>query len=94
LRSEPSWASQYSNEDAAGPSRKRYLSPFLILVVNRYPAEADVATETNVDAIERWGRVPVLCVCPDEPFTMPQLPPGVASAVGGVDWWGLARLAN
>ena len=68
--------------------------PVAGVVVNRYPAEADVATETNVDAIERWGRVPVLCVCPDEPFTMPQLPPGVASAIAGVDWWAMARSAN
>ena len=59
------------------------------VVVNRYPADADTATETNPAAIERYGRVPVLCVCPDEPFTPPQLPAGVADAVAAVDWLGL-----
>ena len=66
--------------------------PVAGVVVNRYPPDADVATETNPDAIQRWGRVPVLCVCPDEPFTLPQLPAGVAAAVGAVDWVGLAGL--
>ena len=68
--------------------------PVAGVVVNRYPSDggADVATETNVDAIERWGRVPVLCVCPDEPFTLPALPAGVAEAVAAVDWAGLAGL--
>ena len=65
--------------------------PVAGVVVNRYPADADMATETNPDAIQRWGRVAVLCVCPDEPFTPPELPDGVASAVGGVDWWALAQ---
>ncbi len=65
--------------------------PVAGVVVNRYPADADAATETNPDAIERWGRVPVLTVCPDEPFAMPDLPAGVAAAVGGVDWWALAN---
>ncbi len=62
------------------------------VVINRYPADADAATETNPDAIQRWGRVPVLCVCPDEPFTLPQLPAGVAGAVDAVDWAALAGL--
>ena len=62
------------------------------VVVNRYPADADVATETNPASIERWGRVPVLAICPDEPFTPPALPAGVAEAVGAVDWAGLAGL--
>ncbi len=66
--------------------------PVAGVVVNRYPAEADVATETNVDAIERWGRVSVLCVCPDEPYTLPQMPAGVAAAVAAIDWRGLAGL--
>ena len=65
--------------------------PVAGVVVNRYPEDADVATETNPDAIRRWGRVEVLCVCPDEPFDVPEMPEGVAAAVDGVDWWSLAR---
>jgi dethiobiotin synthetase len=65
------------------------------VVVNRYPPEsADVATETNPRAIERWGKVPVLCVVPDEKVEGFTLPPGVVSAVEAVDWEGLARRGN
>jgi dethiobiotin synthetase len=65
------------------------------VVVNRYPPEsADVATETNPRAIERWGKVPVLCVVPDEKVDGITLPPGVVSAVEAVDWEGLARRGN
>jgi dethiobiotin synthetase len=57
------------------------------VVINRYPTDTpDSATETNPAAIEKWGRVPVLCVVPDEPFMAPNLPPGVVSAVDRVDW--------
>lgn len=56
------------------------------VVVNRYPADAaGVAEETNPRAIERWGRVPVLCVVPEEQPTFP-LPPGIIAAVEPVDW--------
>jgi dethiobiotin synthetase len=62
------------------------------VVVNRYPPEtADVATETNPRAIERWGKVPVLCVVPDEKIEGITLPPGVVAAVDAVDWEGLAK---
>ena len=65
------------------------------VVINRYPAEAaGVAEETNPRAIEKWGRVPVLCVVPDEPAPAgapPALPPGIVAAVDPVDWWGFAR---
>jgi dethiobiotin synthetase len=66
--------------------------PLAGVVINRYPADADAATETNPAAIERWGRVPVLCLCPDEPFDWPAMPEGVAAAVEGVDWWSLAHV--
>ena len=34
-------------------------------MINRYPAETPgVAEETNPRAIEKWGKVPVLCVVP------------------------------
>ena len=62
------------------------------VVVNRYPPEtADVATETNPRAIERWGKVPVLCVVPDEKVEGITLPPGVVAAVDAVDWETLAK---
>jgi dethiobiotin synthetase len=62
------------------------------VVVNRNPAEnVDVATETNPRALERWGKVPVLCVVPDEPVDGINLPPGVVAAVEALDWGGLAR---
>ena len=59
------------------------------VVINRYPAEsAGVAEEMNPRIISRWGRVPVLCVVPDEAVTEspPTLPAGVTAAVDAVDW--------
>ena len=57
------------------------------VVINRYPAEsADLAEETNPDAIERWGDVPVLCVVPDEPVKRASIPVEVAAAIDMVDW--------
>ena len=64
------------------------------VVINRYPADAaGAAEETNPRAIEKWGRVPVLCIVPDEPIagSPPALPPGVMAAVEPVDWWRFAR---
>ena len=64
------------------------------VVINRYPADtAGIAEETNPRAIEKWGRVPVLCVVPDEPVAAspPGLPPGVVAAVEPVDWWRFTR---
>ena len=57
------------------------------VVVNRYPAESPgVVEETNPRAIEKWGKVPVLCVAPHEPKTGFDLPPGVIAAIELVDW--------
>jgi dethiobiotin synthetase len=62
------------------------------VVVNRYPADgAGVAEEANPRQIERWAKVPVLSIVPDEPVTGATLPPGVVAAVGQVDWDALAR---
>ena len=62
------------------------------VVVNRYPAEsASIAEETNSRAIERWGKVPVLTIVPDEKFESPRLPPGIVAAIDRVDWERLAR---
>jgi dethiobiotin synthetase len=58
------------------------------VVINRYPAEsATVAEETNPRSIEKWGRIPVLCLIPD--VTMPPRPalhPDIVAAVATVDW--------
>jgi dethiobiotin synthetase len=62
------------------------------VVVNRYPAEMPgVAEETNPRAIEKWGKVPVLCIVPDvkEEIRL-RMPEDVAAAVATVDWAGLA----
>lgn len=57
------------------------------VVVNRYPAEtASVNDEANWRAIDRWGRVPVLAIVPEESIVRPNLPTGILSAVGAVDW--------
>jgi dethiobiotin synthetase len=57
------------------------------VVINRYPAEtAGVAEETNPRAIEKWGRVPVLSIVPDEKIEDANLPPGVVAAIETVEW--------
>lgn len=65
------------------------------VVVNRYPADgASVAEESNPRAIEKWGKVPILCILPDEPLPADaKLPKGVVAAVEAVDWDTLARSA-
>jgi len=61
------------------------------VVINRYPPDvAGIAEETSPGEISRIGKVPVLCLVPDEPFTPPHLPAGVMSAIGQVDWAKLA----
>jgi dethiobiotin synthetase len=63
------------------------------VVVNRYPADSPgVAEETNLRAIEKWGRVPLLCVVPEEPMTQAQLPANVAAVVEAIDWAAIAGL--
>jgi dethiobiotin synthetase len=65
--------------------------PIAGVVVNRYPPDTPgLAEETSPRAIENWGKVPILCVVPDDPVpTIPQvnpIPPAIAAAVGTVDW--------
>jgi dethiobiotin synthetase len=61
------------------------------VVINRYPAgTAPMVEETNPRVIEKWGKVPVLCLVPDEPVTAPRIGPGIRAAIDQVDWWGLA----
>jgi dethiobiotin synthetase len=63
------------------------------VVVNRYPADgASIAEESNPRVIERWGKVRVLCIVPNEPLTPDaKLPRGVVAAVETVDWDAFAR---
>jgi dethiobiotin synthetase len=57
------------------------------VVINRYPTDlVGIAQETNPRAIERWGKVPVLCLVPDEYISPGALPAGVVSAIDQVDW--------
>ena len=58
------------------------------VVINRYPAQsADAAAETNPRAIEKWGKVPVLCIVPDVLAGVKErLHADVVAAVGTVDW--------
>lgn len=66
--------------------------PIAGVVINRYPTDsASVAEETNLSMIEKWGKAPLLAVVPNEPFTPPNLPPGVVAAVERVDWERFAR---
>jgi dethiobiotin synthetase len=66
------------------------------VVINRYPAQnADIASETNPRAIERWGKVPVLCVVPDVAGGVKDhLHADVIAAVGTVDWARFAGMAR
>jgi len=56
------------------------------VVINRYPADhAGIAEETNPRALEKWGKVPVLCVVP-ESGVGPPAPAGIMSPIQAVDW--------
>lgn len=62
------------------------------VVINRYPADlTGAAEETSHREIERIGRVPVLCLVPDDKINPPHLPASVMSAIGQVDWETLLR---
>jgi dethiobiotin synthetase len=63
------------------------------VVINKYRADgSDAAEETNPRAIERWGKVPILCLTPDEPIQDAKLPPGIVAAVETVDWGRFLRV--
>jgi dethiobiotin synthetase len=65
------------------------------VIVNRYPAEnSGIAEEGNPRAIEKWGRVPVLAIAPEEKIQAAVLPPGIIAAMETVDWEGFARDAD
>ena len=57
------------------------------VVMSRYPAETSgIAEESNPRAIEKWGRVPVLAIVPEEKIEPAVLPPGIVAAMETVDW--------
>lgn len=62
------------------------------VVINRYPPETPgAAEETNPRAIEKYGKVPVLCIVPDVKSEITsKVPDDVLAAVAMVDWLGLA----
>jgi dethiobiotin synthetase len=63
------------------------------VVVNRYPAESPtVEQEASLRQIERWARLPVLCVVPQEREPVgPQLPANITGVIDLVDWRALSR---
>jgi dethiobiotin synthetase len=62
------------------------------VVINRYPTDTPgAAEETSPAVIERLGKVPILCLAPDEPIVMPNVPEGIVAAVGRVDWQAIAE---
>ncbi|MGA2584780.1 MAG: dethiobiotin synthase [Tepidisphaeraceae bacterium] len=65
------------------------------VVIDRYPAETqNIAEETNPRAIEKWGKVSVLCMIPEfSGDAIPRLPKEVVAAVEPVDWGQLAGLS-
>jgi len=64
--------------------------PIAGVVINRYPAETPgLAEETNPRAIEKWGKVPVLCMAPESRGPIgPNIPAEIIAAIDPVDWDG------
>jgi len=66
--------------------------PVAGVVINRYPADMpSVAEETNPAEIEKYGKIPVLCIVPEDKVRGPSVPVEIAEAVEMVDW---ARIAG
>jgi len=58
------------------------------VVINGYPPDvAGIAEETNPKAIEKFGKVPVLCIVPQvkEKISL-NIPTDIAAAIANVDW--------
>ena len=64
--------------------------PIAGVVINQYPPETPgIAEETNPRAIERWGKLTVLCLTPQASMLHPPaLPADVIAAIDSVDWAG------
>ncbi|HSI33319.1 MAG: dethiobiotin synthase [Phycisphaerae bacterium] len=62
------------------------------VVINRYLADTPpTAEETAPRYIEKFGKVPILTIVPDEPgLSHPPIPSNVAAAIDLVDWESLA----
>jgi dethiobiotin synthetase len=58
------------------------------VIVNRYPPETPpLAEETNPLAMEKYGKIPVLCLVPDSTAPIGRtIPPDILAAIGSVDW--------
>jgi len=67
--------------------------PVAGVVINGYPTEtAPPAEETNPRAIEKWGKIPVLCLAPQFPgVPAPDLPADFLTVISAVDWFEKAR---
>lgn len=71
--------------------------PIAGVVINRYPpGTPGAAEETNPKAIEKFGKVPVLCVAGEEhvsknPNDGAPTPKAIMAAINTVDWWKLAN---
>jgi dethiobiotin synthetase len=63
------------------------------VVINRYPADTPTtAEETNPRNIEKYGKVSVLTIVPNEPaLKRPPLPDTITTAIDRVDWHAFAR---
>jgi dethiobiotin synthetase len=62
--------------------------PIAGVVINRYPADTPAtAEETNPRYIEKYGKVPILAIVPNEPaLKRPPLPQSITSPIDMVDW--------
>jgi dethiobiotin synthetase len=67
--------------------------PIAGVVINQYPSETPgIAEETNPRAVEKWGKIPVLCLAPKFPGKpTPDLPPDFQAAIDAVDWAAKSR---
>jgi len=67
---------------------RRAAIPIAGVVINRYPADSPpTAEETNPRYIEKYGKVPILAIVPNEPaLKRPPLPESITSPIDMVDW--------
>ena len=61
--------------------------PVAGIVINQYPADSPgVAEETSPREIEKWAKVPVLAIVPQEKIPEGELAGGIVGAIDLVDW--------
>jgi dethiobiotin synthetase len=63
-------------------------APIAGVVINQYPPETPpIAEETNPRVIEKWGKIPILCLAPKfASAPTPNLPQDFLAAIDAVDW--------